>query len=419
MKINAERLWERFHVLSDFGATKDHPELGITRYAFSTEYAKAAEMLRAYMEEIGMKTWIDAAGNIFGRLEGKKENAPCIMAGSHFDTVPSGGRYDGLAGVVAALEAVTCIKESGTEINYPIEIVAFANEEACQFKGGLMGSKAMTGILPLNHAAVTYDDRGNRLYDFMKEFGADPDNLQNAIRKKDEIMAFLELHIEQASLLEEKGLPVGIVTHIAGIHQLIINIYGQSAHAGGVPMEQRHDAMAAAVKIASEVDRLARQSGSNTRGTVGYIKSKPGVHNIIASEVEMPVDFREADPVVRNRIYKYFENYIAEICAEYGVSFKIKATLDMHPVKSNEKIMELYHKAAEKRKIPCMNIISYAAHDSMIMGEICPVGMIFLRSKDGLSHCPQEYTSKEDFVAGTEILLDTILACAVNGLKNS
>ena len=167
MEINRERMWERFHKLADFGSVPGKPEEGITRYAFSPEYKEAAALLIQYMKEAEMTTWMDAAGNIFGRLEGKKKDAPCLMLGSHFDTVTKGGRFDGLAGIAAALEIVTCIRENEIMFEYPIEIAALANEEACQFKGGVMGSKAMAGVLPLDHAQKTFDEEGHCLYDAM------------------------------------------------------------------------------------------------------------------------------------------------------------------------------------------------------------------------------------------------------------
>lgn len=418
MEINRERMWERFHKLADFGSVPGKPEEGITRYAFSPEYKEAAALLIQYMKEAEMTTWMDAARNIFGRLEGKKKDAPCLMLGSHFDTVTKGGRFDGLAGIAAALEIVTCIRENEIMFEYPIEIAALANEEACQFKGGVMGSKAMAGVLPLDHAQKTFDEEGHCLYDAMVAFGANPKHLECAVRKKGSIMAFLELHIEQAALLEQKELPVGMVTWIAGIHQLLIRIHGTAAHAGAVPMEERRDAMAAAVEIAAEVERLSCSIGSATRGTVGYIHSRPGEHNIIAEFAEVPVDFREADPKIREKLFEIFCSRAQEICEKHHVSHEIKMTLDMPPVKCDRKILDIYEKMAETRKIPHMELISYAAHDSMVLAKLCPVAMLFVRSQKGLSHCPQEWTDLEDLAMGTEILLDTVCHLIQNGWED-
>lgn len=416
MNINKERMWKRLHKMADCGSVPGKPEEGITRYAFSEEYRQAADMLFKYMKELSMETWMDAAGNLFGRIEGQKKDAPCLMLGSHFDTVTKGGRFDGLAGVAAALEVVSCIRENGIIPQYPIEIAALANEEACQFKGGVMGSKAMAGRLPLDHPKRTFDESGNCLYDAMEKFGAEPAHLEKARREKGSIMAFLELHIEQAALLEQEDFPVGLVTDISGIHQLLIHIYGQAAHAGAVPMEKRHDAMAAAVSIASEVEKLAQNSESATRGTVGYIHSQPGEHNIIAKYAQVPVDFREADKSVRDKLYCQFKDRVEEICKLHGVTYKIQMTLDMHPVASDKRLLALYRKVAREKEIRCMDIVSFAAHDSMILDEICPVAMIFLRSKKGLSHCPEEWTEQEDMVKGTEILLGAALSLLQNGL---
>lgn len=416
MNINCERLWEWMQYLSNFGAEPNRPDLGITRQSYSPVYRAAGEALMRRMNELGMHTWIDAAGNIFGRLEGTGKGAPCVMVGSHFDTVPRGGRYDGLAGVVAALEAVTCIKESGLSHHYPIELAALVNEEACQFKGGVMGSRAMAGLLALDHPQKTFDNNGNCLADAMRSFGARPDVLTQAVRSRGDLLAFLELHIEQASLLDEQALPVGIVTSIAGIHQLLVYLHGRADHACGTPLNRRRDTLAAAAKIACDVNDLAASASPNTRGTVGYIRSVPGEHNIVAAESEMAVDFREADPDIRNKLYADFLQVVDSACKHFNVDYEIKLTLDRPPVVSDARIMALYHQSAQNNGIPCMDLISYAAHDSMILANLCPIGMIFIRCEKGLSHCPQENIRQSDLESGTQILLDALNWCAVNGL---
>lgn len=413
--IDADRLWNRLHEICGISSAKSEQVYSVTRQSFTEEYSIGASLLIRWMKDIGLKTWIDAAGNICGRWR-EDLNRPCILVGSHFDTVPNGGRFDGLTGVMAALEAVTCLRENDIHINYPIEVIALSNEEACQYKGGVMGSRAITGDLPLDHPFVTYDDQGNRLYDVMREFGADPDNLVQAIRRKEEVLAFIELHIEQADVLEQNNLPVGIVTGIAGIHQLIGNISGCSAHAGAVSMGNRRDALIAAAHIACEVEKLAVNSGSNTRGTVGYIKTEPSQHNIIAGKAEIPIDIREMDKEIRKKIFNSVMEYIKKICNERGLLWDKQITLDAPPVESDKEICELHKKSALGQKIPYMDLISYAAHDSMILSKLCPTGMLFVRSIKGLSHCPEEYSTKEDIALGTQVLLKTLLDISNKGL---
>ena len=213
------------------------------------------------------------------------------------------------------------------------------------------------------------------------------------------------------------GYPVGIVSAISGIHQMIINIEGISAHAGAMPMSKRKDALAAAAHIACEVERLANSSGSGTRGTVGYIKAQPGEHNIIAAKAEVPVDIREADAKIRQGIFNDLMSFTDKICKDKGLKWNNKMTLDAHPVESDLRIVAAHKRYAKVLGIPHMDIISYAAHDSLVLAELCPVGMIFVRSIGGLSHRPEEYTTKEDLAAGTGILLGSVLEISQNGLK--
>ncbi|HEX3026247.1 MAG TPA: hydantoinase/carbamoylase family amidase, partial [Clostridia bacterium] len=315
----------------------------------------------------------------------------------------------------SALEALTCIKESGIRLKRPVEMVALIKEEATEFLGGLFGSKAICGMLPDNYADITRDkSTGRLLRDAMKEFGMglDPDRIRASMRGREEFYRFFELHIEQAGLLEERDLPVGIVTTIAGIHQMKFELTGRSAHAGAMPMEQRKDAMAAAASIACEVERLAKNSGSETRATVGYISAYPGEHNIIAGNATIPVDIREKNPVVRKRIFDSLLQCVEQECRSRGVKSEIQLTLDSPPVNCDPCIVNLFENAAKQQGVPFMEIVSYAAHDAMNMATLCPMGMIFVRSKDGLSHCPEEFTSKEDLAAGANVLLNSMIQAA-------
>lgn len=415
LSINAERLWSRLHEICGIENVSEGEIYSVTRQSFTDSYIRGAGILLGWMQQLGLRTWIDAAGNIYGRLEADS-GLPCVLIGSHFDTVPNGGRFDGLAGVMAALEVVSSIIENRVRIRYPIEIIAFANEEACQFKGGMMGSSALVGKLPLDHPLVTFDSEGNRLYDAMLRFGADPDNLARAARKKEDILAFLELHIEQASLLEQKGYPIGIVSSIAGIYQFIVKISGRTAHAGAVPMNERKDALAAAAAIACEVERLSLQTGSPTRGTVGYIKSRPSEVNIIAGEAELSIDIREENEAVREDLYLSINRTIENICRDRGLEWEMRTIVDAPPVNCDKRLMDIHHLSADKLGIPHMELVSYAAHDSMILSTLWPVGMIFIRSAKGLSHCPEEYSSMDDIAAGTQVLLHSLLYISEHGL---
>ncbi len=276
MKINEERLWSRLNTVGAIGADARG---GVSRFPWEPAYKQAVDLLISWIEEAGLSARIDTVGNVFARLEGEDAALPAVLSGSHFDTVPCGGYFDGMAGVMGALEALVTIQESKAAHKRPIEMVAFINEEGSTFLGGTFGSKAMCGMLPNDYADhLRHRQTDKLLRDAMLEsgMGLDPDNFAASVINPSDYYAFIELHIEQGRTLLDAQLPLSVVTDIAGIKQFFIIVNGVAAHAGGMDMKDRHDAMAAAAAIACEVERLALNSGSSTRGTVGYIEAQPG-----------------------------------------------------------------------------------------------------------------------------------------------
>ena len=416
MKINSERLWQRLQTVGEIGAD---PRGGISRFAWTKEYREACILLMQWMKDSGLKPRMDTVGNIYARLEGA-EDLPPVLTGSHFDTVPCGGKFDGLAGVMAALEAMTTIRENGVTPRRPIEMIAFVNEEASQFLGGHFGSKAICNMLPADYVDTSRDrTTGITMREAMLKFdmGLEPDNFASSFLKSEDYYAFIELHIEQGKYLLQKGLPLAVVEDIAGIKQFYITINGVAAHAGGMAMEDRHDAMAAAAHIACEVERLALTSGSTTRGTCGYIQAHPAEHNIVADQAIVPVDFREVKDDLWTRLYTDLMTYVDAICRQRGLTWSVKSTIDTPPCHCDRRLIDIIEKVAARNNIPHMHMVSYPAHDAMQMGRLYPMGMIFLRSSnDGQSHCPQEYTTPEDMRDGTHVLLDTFLYLCEKGL---
>lgn len=409
MKVNAQRLWDRQQQVGSIGAD---PKGGISRFAWTPEYRQACELLIEWMHKAGLKVRIDTVGNIYGRLEGT-EKLPAILSGSHFDTVPNGGKFDGLTGIMTALEALTTMHENGVRPRRPIEMIAFVNEEASQFLGGTFGSKAICGEIP---QAYVWDCKhrftGQPLHDAMKEFGMglDPDNVRASVIDPKDYCCFIEVHIEQGRYLLEQDIPLAVVTDIAGIKQFYITLNGVSCHAGGMAMEDRHDTLAAAAAIACEVERLAKTISSNARGTVGYIESDPGEHNIVARRSTMPVDYREADDALWARYYDELIEFTEQECAKRGLTYSVKFTIDLRPAHADPRIQDSISKAAEDYGIKHTRMISFPCHDAVNMERIMPMGMIFLRSSNnGLSHCPEEYTTPEDLEAGANALLGTFL----------
>mgnify|MGYP000854407382 CR=1 FL=1 len=413
MSINAERLWNREQELGHIGAD---PHGGISRFAWTPEYRQAVELLSKWMKEAGMTVRMDTVGNLFGRYEGKNKNLAPVLTGSHLDTVPSGGCFDGLAGIMSALEAVSTMFDRGEIPERSIEIVAFINEEASQFLGGCFGSKAMVGQLPDDYThTCLHRYTKQSLHDAMLEFdmGLEPDNIQGSVLKKDDYYLFLELHIEQGRYLLEKNLPMAVVTSIAGIKQFYITINGVSCHAGGMAMEDRHDAMAAAAAVACEVERLACNSGSFTRGTVGNIVSDPGEHNIVAQKCVVSVDFREHQDDIWEKLYTDLIAFTETECQKRGLTYSVHSTINAQPVHCDPAINSLISRCATDAGVPHMEMISFPAHDAQQLAHLFPIGMIFLRSlNDGRSHCPDEYTCKEDLSAGTEVLYRTLWKAA-------
>ena len=413
VKINPERLWTR---LNEVGHIGSDPRGGVSRFAWEPAYREAVVCLLRWIEEAGLTARIDTVGNVFARLEGAEPQAPAVLSGSHFDTVPQGGCFDGLAGVMGALEALTAIKESGLPHRRPLEMVAFINEEASQFLGGTFGSKAMCGMLPDDYAFhLRHRQSGQLLSDAMREYGmgVDPSRLAESKIDPQAYCAFLEMHIEQGRYLLDREKPFSIVSCVAGIKQFYITFLGKAAHAGGMAMADRHDALAAAAAVITAVESLARRCGPDTRGTVGYVSVSPCEHNIIADRVTISVDFREADDEKWEALYTDLMEVTQRECEKRGLTWTVNSTCNLKPAHCAPELIQLLEEAAAGTGVEKDRMISFPAHDSMNMSRIMPMGMLFLRSSnDGLSHCPEESTTREDMVLGTQVLTNALLAAS-------
>ncbi|MGI5839383.1 MAG: M20 family metallo-hydrolase [bacterium] len=403
MRINPERFLSRLEELSRIGRAESG---GVTRLAFTPEDRAANDLVRKWMKEAGLAVRMDPAGNTFGRLDGT-EGGAVVLTGSHLDTVREGGRYDGAAGVIAALETLTVLSENSVRPRRPVEMAVFRGEEGSRFPGGLMGSLTLTGKLPDDYPDRVRDGAGVSLAEAMTAFGANPAEFA-AARYGEPIKAFLELHIEQAGVLEDAGRPVGIVTGIAGPHMLRLTLRGRSGHAGAMPMTGRRDPIVAAGQIIQAVEKTALAAGPTTRGTVGYIKAYPGGTNVIASEVEMTMDYRDIDVTARQKAVTAIKAEIAAVCRKRGIDYSLKTTTDVLPTPVDGEILARLRKCARREGIDALELPSGAGHDAMVMASVGPMGMIFIRSRDGLSHCSEEYSSPEDLVLGTQLLLAAV-----------
>ncbi|OQP15452.1 Zn-dependent hydrolase [Geobacillus zalihae] len=401
--IQGERLWQR---LMELGEVGKKPSGGVTRLSFTAEERRAKDLVASYMREAGLFVYEDAAGNLIGRKEGANPDAPVVLVGSHLDSVYNGGCFDGPLGVLAGVEVVQAMNEHGVVTHHPIEVVAFTDEEGARFRFGMIGSRAMAGTLP-PEALECRDAEGISLAEAMKQAGLDPDRLPQAARKPGTVKAYVELHIEQGRVLEEAGLPVGIVTGIAGLIWVKFTIEGKAEHAGATPMSLRRDPMAAAAQIITVIEEEARRTGT-TVGTVGQLHVYPGGINVIPERVEFVLDLRDLKAEVRDQVWNAIAARAETIAKERNVRLTTERLQEMAPVLCSDEVKRAAEAACQKLGYPPFWLPSGAAHDGVQLAPICPIGMIFVRSQDGVSHSPAEWSTKEDCAAGAEVLYHTV-----------
>jgi allantoate deiminase len=406
-EIDADRLWARLSGLAEIGRSEGG---GVTRLSFTEEERAAKDLVASYMREAGLEVREDAAGNLIGRRAGSDEGAPVLLTGSHVDSVPNGGDFDGPLGVLAAVEALQVMEERGVETERPIEVVAFADEEGARFGFGMIGSRAMVGTLTPEDLDRE-DESGVSIAGAMRDSGLDPERIGEAARPEGSIHAYVELHIEQGKILENEDLPVGVVTGIAGPVWLRLTLEGEAGHAGTTPMNLRHDALVAATAIIGRVEREASRTGT-TVGTVGQLELKPGGINIIPGQVSFSLDLRDIDQEVRDGVEARISDEAGRICEERGIGLETQTLQRLPPVHCSDLVREAAREACDALGIEPFELASGAGHDGMHLADLCPVGMIFVRSKDGLSHNPNEWSSREDCAAGAEVLYRTLLKLA-------
>ncbi|MFP7494970.1 Zn-dependent hydrolase [Terribacillus saccharophilus] len=395
-----ERIEQHIGTLEQFTAT---PGCGTTRLTYSQEDLQARNYIKEQMKSSGLTVTEDGFGNIFGKLEGTLPDAPSVMIGSHFDSVPNGGAYDGPAGVVAALEVANIFQKQGLKPKYPLEIVALVEEEGSRFGGGLMGSRGITGVLTDTDFTSLKDKDGISTVEAMQKIGLDPSLPKG--RNAETIKAFLELHIEQGPILEEKDIPIGIVDSIVGLAQYEVTVKGQAGHAGTTPMNRRADALVAAANIISQLPELAVKEGDGTVLTVGRLHTYPNGANVIPDKVVFTVDLRSGkEEHVQNVISKMKACIDASQTA--GIEIVAQEQLYIQPKSLNENIRTLLEKKSKETNAAYCSINSGAGHDSMIFSDVTDVGMLFIPSRAGLSHCPEEWSDSRHIAKATEIFFE-------------
>jgi allantoate deiminase len=406
--IDGERLWRR---ISDLGEIGGQEEGGVTRLSFTDEERAAKDRVASYMEEAGLSVREDAAGNLIGRREGRNPETPAVLIGSHVDSVYNGGNFDGPLGVLAGVEVLQTMQEQQIETEHPIEVVAFTDEEGARFSFGMIGSRALAGRLTPEDLTKHEDKDGVSIAEAMRAYGLDPERLGDAARSEGSIKAYVELHIEQGRVLENEDLPAGIVTGIAGPVWLRLSLVGETGHAGATPMSLRRDSLAAAAEVMGLIEAEASRTGTSV-GTVGQLSLEPGGINIIPGRVEFSLDLRDIDEGVRDRVERRILEGAEEICGRRGVGLEIETLQRLAPAPCSELVRDAAERACEGLGIRPHALPSGAGHDGMQLTDLCPMGMIFVRSKSGVSHNPDEWSTKEDCAAGASVLYRTVLDLA-------
>ena len=405
--IDAKRFERNFNAISEFGALKGG---GLTRLAFSKEDLEARKFLINLIEKNGFKLKIDNVGNIYAIYdEGCEADAKPVCVGSHIDSVPNGGFYDGTLGVMAGLEALMAIKEAGIKLKRPLWLINFSCEESSRFKTATIGSKIISGKLSQQRLHELKDEDGISLFEAMSAAGFKPQNLDEAILKENSLHAYLELHIEQGPVLERSAISVGVVSGIAAPIRFEITIQGKADHSGATPMNMRSDALLAASHIIIAANKFAKNKKTAV-ATVGYVHAKPGVLNVVPGEARLGVDLRDIDKKSLDELNLELRNFIKELSCELKFSYEIRELSSDEPVKLSEHAINLLEDEAKKLGIKTLTLPSGAGHDAMNLTKLAnSVGMLFIPCVDGISHNTKEAINFKDAVTATKILTNALI----------
>lgn len=393
--------------LAEFGKT----DRGINRQAFSKADVQVKQYIIKLMQDIGMTVRQDEIGNVIGRLEGMNSQLPAVATGSHLDTVPEGGKYDGVVGVVGGLIAMKRLKERN--LTHPLELIVFTAEESSRFAYATMGSKAMTGRMNRKAWEKATDCDDISFPQALREQGLSFETIGNCVRNNQDIKAFIELHIEQGPVLEQEGQSIGIVEAIAAPTRLKITVQGVAGHSGTTPMEDRHDALVSAAAIILAIQEVAlEQSRYGTVGTVGMLKVHPGAMNVIPGVVELWVDIRGVNQESIIECLQDIKDAVSTIAEGQETSMAIEMLSADKPVPMDQEITRAIEKVCRKAGIAYKRMNSGAGHDAMNMAYLAPTGMIFIPCHNGVSHNPDEYANPEDIAAGIDVLTETLYELA-------
>ncbi|MDP6364616.1 MAG: Zn-dependent hydrolase [Nitrospinota bacterium] len=416
IRANRARMKKEFDAQSRIGR---HGKTGLARVALTPDYNRVRELVRRWMESAGLKTRVDAVGNLIGRKEGRVKGFPAVMAGSHLDSQNPGGRFDGPAGVLSALEAVRRIGETGAAHDHPLEVVAFVGEESTC---GLVtfGSSVMAGqVGAAAMKAAVHSPTGKSVYEAVRLAGGNPSRVKSCRLPRDSLKAFIELHIEQGPVLEAAGVPVGVVDTIVGALRGDIHFEGQTAHSGGQPMPYRRDAAMAAADFMLEMEGAARRAPESQRMTLtfGVISARPGWVSIVPGGASISFDLRSKSDKASAAMLGRMRKALGRIQKKRGVRGRLKLSVKYAACPASRGIRRAIERAAGETGHPSMTLSSGGIHDACRIAALCPIGMVFVPSVKGLSHTPEEYTRFHDIAVGAEVLTSAMLRLAGRRVK--
>jgi allantoate deiminase len=382
-------------------ATCSEPGPGVTRFPFTSEHREVIDLLRAEMEAQDLTVTLDHAGTLIGRREGPTGSKTLLM-GSHQDSVREGGAYDGIMGVVLPLLALAKLRSDGIELSFSVEVLAFADEEGVRFPTALIGSRALAGTFDASVLSMK-DSQGVTLWDAIAAFGLNPEGIGTLARDPGDVIGFVETHIEQGPVLECEDQPLGVVTAICGIERHQIEVLGETGHAGTLPMSGRRDALVAAAAIVAEVDRLG-QTTRNLRATVGALNVEPNVVNAVPRRATLTAEFRSPDDSIRIAAGEVLDQFMQHLAKAQKTTIRAKRTYSQSAQPCDERLSCQLKSAATETGARGLTLPSGATHDASAMADLCPIAMLFVRCRDGVSHSPGELATAEDMGAAISAL---------------
>jgi len=416
IRANRARMRKEFDAQSKIGCVE---RTGLVRIAFTPEYNQVRKLVQSWMEAAGLKTRVDAVGNLFGRKEGRVKGLPAVVAGSHLDSQNPGGRFDGPVGVLTALEAVRRIVETSSSHDHPLEVVAFVGEEsACGIV--TFGSSVLAGQLgPVGMKAALHPPTKKSVYEAVRLAGGNPARAARCRLSRKSLKAFLELHIEQGPVLEAARVPIGIIDTIVGALRGDIYFEGQTAHSGGQPMAYRRDAGMAAADFMLEAEGMARRAPESQRMTLtfGMMSAQPGWYSIVPGGASISFDLRSKSGKASETMLDRMKKVLWTIQKKRGVKARLKLKVKYSPCPVSSGVKRVLNRAVEKVGYGSLTLPSGGIHDACRIAALCPIGMVFVPSVKGLSHTPEEFTRFSDIVAGAEVLASAMLRLADRRVK--